>query len=449
MNSDNFIKTKLFSEILAWDYNSQFTTDIVSKYPVEYLGKHIKEENHKVDLSSKPNEKFKILGISNELGMFDAYEKNGKEFNQKYKEVRDSWIAYNPYRINVGSIGIKTEKTENNFISPSYVVFSCKKTLLPEFLLFILKSEFGNQEIRNNTTGSVRQILNYGKLCNIRIPLLPIDEQKAMIKKYKHLQNQIERLQEALHTHIHNASHDILFKELVINLQKENPNLGNESYIKFVDYSQIKNWDAKMIDGANLSFLSSKIYKNVRLNTLVKINPRTTIPKDTDITFVPMENVSEVYGELKYNNYKNSNQSKGYTKFKENDIAWAKITPCMENGKSFIANGLENGYGIGSTEFHIIRNISANILDNRFLFHILRSDAVRENATHYFTGTAGQKRVKKKFLEDLIIPLPNLDTQKEISKQIDLEIQSIKDIELEIQNKQKQKNEIISLILEI
>lgn len=252
-----------------------------------------------------------------------------------------------------------------------------------------------------------------------------------------------------LYTHTHNASHDILSQKLVINLQKENPNTGNQGYIKLVDYSQINNWDAKMIDGANLSFLCSKIYKNVRLNTLVKINPRTTIPKDTDITFVPMENVSEVYGEIKYNNCKNSNQSKGYTKFKDNDIAWAKITPCMENGKSFIANELENGYGIGSTEFHIIRNISENILDNRFLFHILRSNAVRENATHYFTGTAGQKRVKKEFLEDLLIPLPSLDTQKEIAKQIDLEIQSIKDIELEIQNKQKQKNEIISLILEI
>lgn len=204
-----------------------------------------------------------------------------------------------------------------------------------------------------------------------------------------------------------------------------------------------------MIDGADLSFLSSKKYKNIRLGSLVKINPPTNIPKDIDITFVPMENVSEVYGELKYNNCKNSNQSKGYTKFKENDIVWAKITPCMENGKSFIANRLKNGYAIGSTEFHVIRNISENTLDNRFLFHILRSNAVRENATHYFTGTAGQKRVKKEFLEDLLIPLPNIDTQKEIAKQIDLEIQSIKDIELEIQNKEKQKKEILSLILEI
>lgn len=191
----------MFSDILEWDYNSQFVSDIVSKYPIEHLVKHIQEENHKVNLSAKPDKNFKILGISNELGMFDAYIKKGREFKQKYKKVKQGWIAYNPYRINVGSIGIKDENVVNDLISPAYVVFSCKGTLLPEYLLFILKSEFGNQEIRNNTTGSVRQILNYDKLCNIRIPILPIDEQKAMMKKYKDLQNEIERLQKALHTH--------------------------------------------------------------------------------------------------------------------------------------------------------------------------------------------------------------------------------------------------------
>lgn len=193
----------MFSDISEWDYNSQFAMNIVSKFPIDYLANYIQEENHKVSLNAKPDEEFKILGISNEVGMFDAYVKKGKEFNQKYKKVKQGWIAYNPYRINVGSIGIKAENIENDFISPAYVVFSCKETLLPEFLLFVLKSEFGNQEIRNNTTGSVRQILNYDKLCNIRIPILPIDEQKAMMKTYKDLQAEIEKLQGRLHKHTH------------------------------------------------------------------------------------------------------------------------------------------------------------------------------------------------------------------------------------------------------
>ena len=447
MSNETFIKSKMFSDILEWDYNSQFAMNIVSKFSIEYLANHIQEENHKVSLSAKPDEDFKILGISNALGMFDAYVKKGKEFNQKYKKVKQGWIAYNPYRINVGSIGIKAENIENDFISPAYVVFSCKETLLPEFLLFVLKSEFGNQEIRNNTTGSVRQILNYDKLCNIRIPILPIDEQKAMMKTYKDLQDEIERLQEALHTHTHNASQDILYKELTIDFQKKTDDITMDTYLKFAAFSAIVNWDTKMIDETNISCLNSARYKNVKLKSLATVNPRTAIPKDLDITFVPMENISEVYGELKSERYKNSNEAKGYTKFKENDIAWAKITPCMENGKSFIANELKNGYGIGTTELHIVRNNDDEVLDTRYLFYILRSNMVRENAVDFFTGTAGQKRVKKEFLENLLIPLPSIEKQREIAQKIDDEIKNAKETELKIKHIEEEKSRLISAII--
>ena len=433
----------MFSDILEWDYNSQFVSDIVSKYPIEYLEKHIQEENHKVNLSAKPDESFKILGISNELGMFDAYVKKGREFNQKYKKVKEGWIAYNPYRINVGSIGIKDENIVNDLISPAYVVFSCKETLLPEYLLFILKSEFGNQEVRNNTTGSVRQILNYGKLCNIRIPILPIDEQKAMIKKYKDLQNEIKSLQKVLHRHTHNASHDILYEELAIDFQKKTDDIKPDTHISFANFSTIVNWDAKMINETNISCLNSARYKNVKLKSLATVNPKTTIPIDLEITFVPMENISEVYGDLKSERYKNSNEAKGYTKFKEKDIAWAKITPCMENGKSFIANELKNGYGIGTTELHIVRNNDDEVLDTRYLFHLLRSNMVRENAVNFFTGTAGQKRVKKEFLEDLLIPLPNIEIQRKIAQKIDNEINNARNIELKIKHIEEKKNRLI------
>lgn len=79
-----------------------------------------------------------------------------------------------------------------------------------------------------------------------------------------------------------------------------------------------------MINKTNISCLNSARYKNVKLKFLATVNPKTTIPIDLEITFVPMENISEVYGDLKLERYKNSNEAKSYTKFKEKDIAWAK-----------------------------------------------------------------------------------------------------------------------------
>ena len=83
------------------------------------------------------------------------------------------------------------------------------------------------------------------------------------------------------------------------------------------DFSTIVNWDAKMTSETNISCLNSARYKSVKLKSLATVNPRTTIPIDLEITFVPMENISEVYGELKSERYKNSNEAKEYTKFKE------------------------------------------------------------------------------------------------------------------------------------
>lgn len=124
-----------------------------------------------------------------------------------------------------------------------------------------------------------------------------------------------------------------------------------------------------------------------------------------------------------------------------------KITPCMENGKSFIANELKNGYGIGTTELHIVRNNNDEVLDTRYLFYLLRSNMVRENAVDFFTGTAGQKRVKKEFLEDLLIPLPNIEIQREIAKKIDDAIDNAKNTVFKIKHiKEKQRILIFSLL---
>jgi type I restriction enzyme S subunit len=108
---------------------------------------------------------------------------------------------------------------------------------------------------------------------------------------------------------------------------------------------------------------------------------------------------------------------KGYTVFREGDVLFAKITPCMENGKMAVARGLHNGIGCGSTEFHVLRPKPG--VDAQYVYHFVSSARFRAEAAHHMTGAVGQKRVPAAFLEHCEIPLPNLDEQRRIVAEIE------------------------------
>lgn len=168
--------------------------------------------------------------------------------------------------------------------------------------------------------------------------------------------------------------------------------------------------------------LDTKKYPQKILSSLILLNPTTSfieLKKDDKISFLPMECVSDLYGEVIEYRDGDVKSSGGYTKFQEGDLLWSKITPCMQNGKSCIVENLENGFGYGSTEYHVIREKENSEIHLRFLYHILRTKYVLTNATFHFTGSAGQQRVPIEFLANLNVPLPSIDEQKEISKELD------------------------------
>ena len=136
------------------------------------------------------------------------------------------WIAYNPYRINVGSIGIRLEENVNEYISPAYVVFSCKTNLLPEYLFLVFKTETFNKVINENTTGSVRQNLSFDKLKDLEIPLPSIQEQYTIVNTYFSKINEANQLEEQAKNI---AQRSILLKLIVFN------NLEDFCFSRFLD----------------------------------------------------------------------------------------------------------------------------------------------------------------------------------------------------------------------
>ena len=108
---------------------------------------------------------------------------------------------------------------------------------------------------------------------------------------------------------------------------------------------------------------------------------------------------------------------RGYTPFKEGDVLFAKITPCMENGKMAIVPQVINGYGFGSTEFHVLR--PKNEIDSKYLYFYVSSKNFRGEAERYMTGAVGQKRVTTTYLKNCEIPVAPKEQQKKIIEVIE------------------------------
>ena len=163
-------------------------------------------------------------------------------------------------------------------------------------------------------------------------------------------------------------------------------------------------------------------WKLHKLGDICLINPSrreiVNLSDNMDVSFVPMSYVSAETGTIKTNESIKLGEVKvGYTYFREGDLLFAKITPCMENGKMAIAKNLINDIGFGSTEFHILR-CSDKVL-SEYLYHFLRQKKFRSHAKMNMTGTSGQLRVPSSFLENYLIPIPPISVQKKIVAKLD------------------------------
>ena len=161
-------------------------------------------------------------------------------------------------------------------------------------------------------------------------------------------------------------------------------------------------------------------WKTVALSKIADINPRH--PKGLDdsmpVSFAPMAVVSESGPEfVSLEERPLGEVRKGFTHFAEGDVLFAKITPCMENGKGAVATGLRNRLGCGTTELHVIRPLAG--VDPYYLYRFLSQRSIRRAAKENFTGTAGQLRVPSVFIEELAVPLAPLNEQSRIVAKVE------------------------------
>jgi type I restriction enzyme S subunit len=157
------------------------------------------------------------------------------------------------------------------------------------------------------------------------------------------------------------------------------------------------------------------------IEEIADVNPRVdkaAIPDDLPVSFVPMPAVGAGDGSIQVEQTRPAGEvKKGFTAFLEGDVLFAKITPCMENGKMAVVPKLVNGYGFGSTEFHVLRPKPG--MDAKYIYYYVSSQAFRGEAERYMTGAVGQKRVSTTYLKQSTIPVAPLDQQKRIVAEIE------------------------------
>ena len=152
-------------------------------------------------------------------------------------------------------------------------------------------------------------------------------------------------------------------------------------------------------------------WKEYKFSDFVEINPSVKIPKGIPVSFVEMKDLDS---SVRYCESSQKKELTGGSRFINGDTLFARITPCMENGKICQVRNLENGYGFGSTEFHILRG-KEGVSDSNFVYYLSRWDEVRDHAEHNMEGSSGRQRVPKQAFDNLYLNLPPLDTQHRIA----------------------------------
>lgn len=284
-----------------------------------------------------------------------------------------------------------------------------------------------NEDILNLAYGGAQPNISPKVISYITIPLPPIKEQQRIVNRIESLFTKLDKAKELIENTLAQFEQNkmaILHKaftgELTVKWRKEN----------------------------NIDLSS---WENGILMDFCKINPKKIDTKELDddmtVSFIPMPCVSDIWGKITKKELRKLGEvKKGYTNFCEGDVLFAKITPCMENGKSAIVDKLENNIGFGSTEFYVFR-CNENKLNNKYLYYFVRQKTFRDEAKGEMTGAVGQQRVPKTFLENYKIKLPTIEEQQEIVNILDrllAKYNKIKNLEQQLEKIELLKKAILA-----
>ncbi|KFN40861.1 MAG: hypothetical protein JU82_00330 [Sulfuricurvum sp. MLSB] len=334
------------------------------------LGKYIRQ----VDTRNVEDKQENLLGVSTQKKFIESIANTvGTDF-KKYKVVKKYQFTYVPDTSRRGDkIGIAMLEThEEALVSQAYTVFEIidSEELLPEYLMMWFRRPEFDRYARYMSHGSVREIFGWEEMCDIELPIPSIEKQREIVREY-HTITECIRLNEQLNQKLEETAQAL--------------------------YRQWFNMD-EVIDTEN----------STTLEQYIEFNPTHSIKKDTLCSYVEMADVQEDSLSIK------QVAKRPYTagsKFQNGDTLLARITPCLENGKTAFVDCLEDGeIAFGSTEFIVMR--AKNAISPFWIYCFARDEQFRTYAISSMIGSSGRERVHSDYLNEYPIMKIDLNTMQ-------------------------------------
>jgi len=304
-----------------------------------------------------------------------------------------------------GAVALASANEDGMYGSTRFPTFRVDESLCyPPYLTYYFKTSSGREQLVRISPGSAgrNRVLSLKRIPEVIIPLPSLVEQQRIVAPIEELSAQVQKAR-SLRQQVMEEAEGLLDSTMNYILNRE----------------------------------TSKTWEYGAIPEFAEVNPsrvgRISLMQGDLVSFVPMKAVDGATGTIACPEIRTfAEVSKGYTWFTEGDVIFARITPCMQNGKSAIARGLRNGTAFGSTEFHVIR--PGLKLTAEWLHALVRHKAFRDDASAHFKGTAGQQRVPQSFLEKKKIPVPSLSEQGCIVAELDAlnaEVNALKRLQAE------------------
>ena len=305
----------------------------------------------------------------------------------------------------------------------------------PFFILYLMRAY--EDELAGKGVGTTFNAITGNQLKTFEVPLPPLPEQHRIVAK-------IEKLFTKLDTGINEL------RKAQSQLKRYRQSVLKAAFEGKLTEAWRAEHQEEIEPAASIVSDLPNGWEWTALEEVSKLNPRIdkqSIDDDLEVTFLPMKNVEELSGKIDLSEIKRFSElkRKSYTPFRNGDILFAKVTPCMENGKIAIAYDLKNGIGFGSTEFHVIR-LSEEHSKQFFFFYFLQQK-FRQEAKRAMTSGVGLLRVPTDYMRRVPIPLPPLSEQQAIVSEVESRLSIADKVEKTITAELKRAEQLRQSIL--
>ncbi|PGP49035.1 restriction endonuclease subunit S [Bacillus thuringiensis] len=383
----SFKKTELGNIPIEWEVER---IENVLEEIIDYRGKTPKKANEGIETLSAKSVKNGYIDYSN---AYYISPKTYKEFMVRGFPKKDDILLTTEAPL--GNVA-KLNK-DNVAIAQRLLTLRGKENYMAnEYLMYYLMSVIGQHQLHSRATGTTVTGIKQSEFRKILITVPTFHEQKSITNILSSLDEKIEtnnqinkKLEEMAKT---------IFKHWFVDF--EFPNAEGEPY---------KSSDGEMVE-SELGMIP-KDWCVEELINLSDINPKETLKKGQESIYVEMANLPQNSARISNSVIKTYS---GGTKFRNGDILFARITPCLENGKTAIVDFLNhNQVGFGSTEYIILR---PNVLNTYYLYFLVRDNDFRNNAIKNMNGSSGRQRVNVTFIQQYKVVCPPRSYLERFSK---------------------------------